>query len=358
MVCHLRRFLYLPFDHLAPRQSLLVKLTYWATSGEIAHECVMVFFVLSGYLVGGSVLRMLANDRWSWREYLLRRGARLYTVLIPALILGCALDGLSTHHAQYQQTLEKVDWSINSFGLIAAVGNLAFTQRILVATFGSNAALWSLSNEFWYYIAFPFLALTLWPNRSLRSRLLSLIVLIAIGVFVGQTISLYGLIWLAGAAISFLPSIQAVNKVWHRVSIAAALAAVFSYSLVEKKLPGGLSDCILALCVMALIYLLLLSQNGEIAASYKAAARHLSISSYTMYLFHLPFLTLIVIILRHQRSVLSPRTAFLGLLVFAAVFIYVQIMYLCFEKHTTQVLVFLRSKTNPNETKHTAMATH
>ena len=37
-------------------------------------------------------------------------------------------------------------------------GNLVFLQTILVPTYGTNALLWSLANEFWYYMLFPLLA--------------------------------------------------------------------------------------------------------------------------------------------------------------------------------------------------------
>src|SRR5580658_953629 len=36
----------------------------------IGHHAVIVFFVLSGYLVGTSVIRGLQDGRWSWRRYL------------------------------------------------------------------------------------------------------------------------------------------------------------------------------------------------------------------------------------------------------------------------------------------------
>jgi hypothetical protein len=35
------------------------------------------------------------------------------------------------------------------------LGNMGFLQGIFVHTAGTNLALWSLANEFWYYIAFP-----------------------------------------------------------------------------------------------------------------------------------------------------------------------------------------------------------
>jgi peptidoglycan/LPS O-acetylase OafA/YrhL len=38
------------------------------------------------------------------------------------------------------------------------VGNLAFLQTIAVPIFGTNGPMWSLANEFWYYLIFPLAA--------------------------------------------------------------------------------------------------------------------------------------------------------------------------------------------------------
>src|SRR5262245_21311046 len=60
----------------------------------IGHVAVMVFFVLSGYLVGGSVLKSIASGSWSGRAYLIKRLVRLWVVLIPAVIIGLCLDNI------------------------------------------------------------------------------------------------------------------------------------------------------------------------------------------------------------------------------------------------------------------------
>jgi peptidoglycan/LPS O-acetylase OafA/YrhL len=56
------------------------------------HEAVIVFFVLSGYFVGGGVLRAWQTGAWSWSTYAIQRLTRLWIVLIPALFLTLALD--------------------------------------------------------------------------------------------------------------------------------------------------------------------------------------------------------------------------------------------------------------------------
>ncbi|HEV2644429.1 MAG TPA: acyltransferase family protein [Candidatus Elarobacter sp.] len=51
--------------------SRAVRAFYFLTG--FGHEAVMVFFVLSGFLVGGSALSAIERDRWSWSDYLVKR---------------------------------------------------------------------------------------------------------------------------------------------------------------------------------------------------------------------------------------------------------------------------------------------
>ena len=71
--------------------------TYVRDDLNIGHEAVMVFFVLSGFLVGGSVLKLVRGDSWSWTNYLIKRLTRLWVVLIPALLLSFTLDVGGSH---------------------------------------------------------------------------------------------------------------------------------------------------------------------------------------------------------------------------------------------------------------------
>ena len=86
---HWRDCLFVDYPDVHPHH-LLMGAGYLSTG--LGHQWVVVFFVLSGYLVGGSVLRQMATDRWSLGGYALKRLTRLYAVLIPALILGGLFD--------------------------------------------------------------------------------------------------------------------------------------------------------------------------------------------------------------------------------------------------------------------------
>ena len=104
---HLRDFFFQDYPKV-PHHNPLLAAAYLATG--LGHQWVIVFFVLSGYLVGGSVLRSFALDRWSWRSYLLNRMTRLYTVLIPALVLGGLLDMAGIHLFGDERNLWRPHW--------------------------------------------------------------------------------------------------------------------------------------------------------------------------------------------------------------------------------------------------------
>ena len=160
VVEHLRAFLFVPFTQVVS-PGVITKAFYLVTG--LGHQAVMIFFVLSGFLVGGSVITALQKGKWSRRTYLLRRMSRLWVVLIPALLLTLFWDKLGCsiapggYHGDYCElyhsgptTLIPADWSIATF-----FGNAFFLQTILVPCFGTNGPLWSLANEFWYYLLFP-----------------------------------------------------------------------------------------------------------------------------------------------------------------------------------------------------------
>jgi len=153
------------------------------------HQAVIIFFVLSGFLIGSSVWRKTGQQRWDWRDYLLHRLTRLWLVLIPALVL-CALwdaIGLHSHAAPLLytgQVLNHVTFDVQSthnWGTF--FGNLFFLQDTVTRTFGSDGPLWSLANEFWYYLLFPCAVIALRPGNGWLRRLTHAALFLAMALF-------------------------------------------------------------------------------------------------------------------------------------------------------------------------------
>ena len=168
LLAHVRGFVLLDLGQLES-PGLVTKGFYFATG--IHHQAVMVFFVLSGYFVGGTVMDALGRGKFSAPRYALARLSRLWVVLVPALLLTFLLDaaGRSMDASAYAGALREQFMSGPELGSGASasigsfLGNLAFLQTIELPVFGSNGPLWSLANEFWYYVLFPLLAAALAP---------------------------------------------------------------------------------------------------------------------------------------------------------------------------------------------------
>jgi peptidoglycan/LPS O-acetylase OafA/YrhL len=176
MLSHLRALCFIDYGHVkASADTVVAKGLYLATS--FGHQSVMIFFVLSGFLISSSILKKLRENRWSWRDYVVDRGIRLYTVLIPGLLLGWCWDylGIIAFNANHLYSSPTVPFGPNIPGrqlsLVDFAGNLVFLQTRFVPVFGSNGPLWSLFNEFWYYALFPCIVLFL--IRAATSRLRS-----------------------------------------------------------------------------------------------------------------------------------------------------------------------------------------
>ncbi len=110
IVCfaHLRAFFLVDFN--AAGSGAIGQAFYLVTG--LHHQGVMVFFVLSGFFVGGALLREAkaagCADNVDWLKYSVTRLSRLWLVLIPALLLtlvwdrlGMALAGTGPYQGQY-----------------------------------------------------------------------------------------------------------------------------------------------------------------------------------------------------------------------------------------------------------------
>src|SRR5262245_48422284 len=79
---HVRNFLLLDWGDVAHRSAGYA--AFYFASG-FGHISVIIFFVLSGYLVGGKAFEALRAGRFSKRRYLVDRLSRLYPPLLLAI---------------------------------------------------------------------------------------------------------------------------------------------------------------------------------------------------------------------------------------------------------------------------------
>lgn len=314
----------------------------------IGHEAVVVFFVLSGYFVGGSVLRGIRRGSFSWREYLFQRLTRLWTALIPALCLGLLLDSMTlamsgsmnlsaaSMPVQVFELAKRLNWS-------TFIGNIFFLQGISVPLLGTNSSLWSLSYEFWYYLLFPLLVFALLPRQRVVILVGSALLLAAGLTFCGPQISSYFIIWLMGAAIGLLPQLLADQ--WRKGLTVVGVVLNLCVMAWGLKWARGvyLPDLLLGIAFSILLWAILHIRSSQCNRIYKMIAHQLSHMSYTLYLVHLPCFVFLWALLRVTPSwPMSIRSLFALSGIYAIVFALCALVYYCFERNTDLFRSWLR----------------
>jgi peptidoglycan/LPS O-acetylase OafA/YrhL len=348
---HVRHVFYIDFHELK-RATLVDSVAYGLTN--LGHEAVIIFFVLSGFLIGASVLRLECEGRWSWSGYIINRVSRLHVVLIPALLLGLLWDQcgmrFTSGQALYsgQVTNSVLNVSIRSRESVSVfLGNLLCLQTVLVPTFGSNSPLWSLANEFWYYMIFPLVVFAFVPWTSVRVKFVSLSVIGLLLCSLGTTISLYFPIWLMGVLINFAPPLASELRSLVIVGSALALCVILSI-LGTRSVNGLIADLCLGLSCAVFIYATIQDRRELKGQSlYARVSGEMAKCSYTLYLMHMPLLAFIYAsCMEGTQWAPTARSLLTGLGVALLVFGYALVVAFLTERRTHAVRKWLlRCKT-------------
>ena len=233
-VGHLRNPMFLGYGAVSPADRILpVKLWYFLTGWHA--EAVIVFFVLSGYLVGGLAAAKVQTGRFSLKDYAIDRSTRIYVAFLPALILTVVLDhfgsnwfggaGLYTDtqpimHDKLAMGAFTQNMSAQTFGF-----NLVLLQTFFAPPYGSNQPLWTISAEFWFYVVFGLAAFAFIRRRSYIGLALAFSCVATAGVL-GLAFAGYMGLWLIGVAAAFLPKGRYEKPLFAVLFFAAALVLI------------------------------------------------------------------------------------------------------------------------------------
>ena len=352
VLTHLNDQMFLSLQQ-TPATSHTLAFMMWKFVSASGNEAVIVFFVISGYLVGGAALaEFLKNGDLQLSRYMLRRGARLYTVLVPALVIGAALDiigsQLSGGSSVYAATLHHL--SVSGF-----LGNLVFLQTLFVETFGSNDALWSLTNEFFYYLMCGLTFYALSKNRSRLQRSALLLLLGGIAWLIFPKILLFGTLWLLGMAIRVMPlrrTLPLALAIGQFLVMLVAIRLLFEWQWHAQLLAHY---AVSALAALSFALLLASLQARPVHDSHKlpALVRHpfnkfAADFSYTLYATHFPFIMFVIAASETlfgwgwHSSYSGGWELGLALLLVLATMVYAWLIFLAFESNTRQVYEWLQ----------------
>jgi peptidoglycan/LPS O-acetylase OafA/YrhL len=149
---------------------------FYLVSG-LQHEGLVMFFIVSGFLVGGSVWRLIAQARFDLGAYLINRFARIYLVFIPALLLVLLLNTVGSQFLAdgrfygVRPLLPAMVFAEWWWPQIPC--HLAALQGLLCLPWGANPPFWTLGYEWGLYLIAPAIFGALLVPMLPRRRLLS-----------------------------------------------------------------------------------------------------------------------------------------------------------------------------------------
>lgn len=269
----------------------------WMPLSRFSHEAVIIFFVLSGFIIYYST----TSRTTCWQQYAIARLSRIYSVALPA-VLTCMLLAL--------WLAQQADFDVSRLSNYArptvwdAVSSLLFLNQSWMnkAAVPLNNPYWSLCYEVLFYVLFGAYFFTRGRQRWL---LVSIVALVA-----GPAVLMLLPIWLMGAWLAASGRYATRFKIapaW--LAFVAPLAVIILInvtgvdllirSTLYEKVPGYwhllnsqrfLTDFLIgaALCLHIVAFSSLPTTVQNLFVQYQKWFATLASFSFTLYMFHRP----------------------------------------------------------------------
>lgn len=298
--------------------------------GRLGHEAVIVFFVLSGFLVGGKTIERIRDNTINLRVYAINRFSRIY----PPLTMSIAFYYIT---CQFVPT-ETWSWKV-------AVGNFLNLQGIFCDSLVNP--FWSLSYEWWFYIVLALIGFSFKYSISGKQILGFCLTCIAIGVFVvGEMLIVYLVIWFLGA-MAYLVRPVKPNKTIFLISIIGVVSGVAFYQLSKDthafsfsfSVNGVWVELYLSLMTSLLIQqIILMKPTSSISIYIERWLGNMGKFSYTLYLAHriISMWIFYFIFEKYQGTFTIGDFAYFLLVIFISL-VGCWLLYLISERHTMRI---------------------
>ena len=264
-------------------------------ASNYGHSSVVVFFVLSGFVIAF----VTDTKERDWRSYAASRLSRVYSVAIPALLLTILLDA-----AGRRFFLDAYGYPFDSFALRSAASLLMLNEVWFVSiTSFSNVPYWSICYESWYYVAFA--VITFVPRKR------AWVLLCALALLLGPKIVALAPIWAMGvwlyrsrrlAQVSepmgwFLVAASTLGIVlFHGLGIDQAIGNWFKAQIGERSYreltfsKNFIGDHLLGLMVMLHFAgaRVVAPRLGQLFSTIERPVKALAACTFTLYLLHQP----------------------------------------------------------------------
>lgn len=299
---------------------------------RLGHEAVLIFFVLSGFLVGGKALERILLGEFKPLGYSIDRAVRIMLPLFSGLFLFCIAESIVGR---------SIDW-------LSVGGSFLSLQGIICKP--AYDVLWSLSYEVWFYILMCAFGYAI-NNRHGRKGLIGLLFLFLCCVVFVKLAAVYLAIWLMGAVAYFL--LGRSSRWLLTLSFLSLLACTIGLQLTSGTHDavgvetGSLTRNVLRLAfgLSACVFIVQLADRSpvtKIGVLINKYGTWLASFSYTLYLTHIPVQYIIVYFGAPKSSSISLGSMLLYFAWLVVAMFSAYGVYLLFESRTSDVKHILR----------------
>jgi len=272
-------------------------------SEVLARHAVLVFFLLSGYLITVSILSNIRkNGRFDEVNYLISRITRIYpplfgailiTLVAWALIHALGLPGAAHYGLPSDRFIAVDSFTVSAWDCIRA---LLMQDGLLV----TNSSLWSLYPEFHIYLLAMLGAMAYCTHGAARYIWLCIgVLLFATWCYLWASFLFYALVWALGAVVALANSRTDQIRAATRLSAAAAVVSALVLTVwvvvaqnydafVVNRAPIWRGFVVQGLC--SVCYAHLLFSSKVLNRAMPEALATTGSFSYSLYLIHYPLL--------------------------------------------------------------------
>ena len=295
---------------------------FWFTDGQfldtaiakpprllfIAQLGVILFFFISGILISYSVLKKTAAcTTYGFREFFIDRFSRIYSGLVPCLLVILAIDAVHLR-------IDPVHFitffgNADSFTFWNLLGNLFMLQDVFFlpfSPFGDAFGLWTLNIEWWLYLSFGWIVLNLKKILALEWK--TVLVALALSLWpVSLLVTDFSenlvVIWYLGVLITII-LLHVRIPAWIRDNtgrIALLFLGLFLlrlFFILDGR--GQVYDLTLELLIGIFLFCLILHSSGMTrlcTPQFRNSVRTVSAFSYTLYLVHFTMISFIFLVI-------------------------------------------------------------
>lgn len=169
--------------------------------GSLSNISVIIFFILSWILISYSAASIRENGVFDWKKYIINRVTRIYPSLFFVTLLSLIfvfIFPLITGSSEITTYTNEVNLARNSY-IVASRDYILTLLMLPSGMYQINWPLWSLTIEWWIYIAFMFLFIGINSKKGIYWYTAALIVLMFIIDWTSIKNIVYIFIWFIGA---------------------------------------------------------------------------------------------------------------------------------------------------------------